>query len=526
MKQRMKRKRWLWPSILITAHACCATTLLFTAKPAFASTAPSSTMIDQILPTESHIGVSVTTTPIYRIYPPDRYAFDLGYSLVTWEWGGLKPSLNDPIPYLGNAIASWIFIGAGFITRFGIFLSELGFHTQLVNDQLAAVTPLLIGLRQSLFGRFLPFSLIALAAWAVKKGMVDNQPARVWSGILASVMVLAGGFFFMTNSGTDIRFLSNTIDQLSQVTMGALAQPFQQIEGTSALSPKQAADTELIVAGNRVWDLLVTRPWIVGEFNRTEQQPTSVTPAEATAITKAASSDNVPLSVTPGEDWMTLMRSYPDGSQQRNILATTLGDPSINHGGHQDMPDVLGAGSVVPRMVIALFSLVASIIFLVFVAVIAGMLVAAQEMALALILVSPIVFLVGLLPGRGFGLVRSWLGWLIGALGTKVVYGFYFGITLLLADVLTRTTGLLILQQVFVSLLFFLAFLFRKRILGTVLSKIGAPTPHEMMHTSVTYVREYWQDTKTSVNRSSDFAKSLYRRFRPKGRGDDGGGDS
>lgn len=525
MKRMRKRKRWMWPGMILVAAACCAAMLLFT-KPAFAYTPPSSTMINQILPTESQIGVSVSTTPTYRMYPPDRYAFDLGYSLVTWEWGGLKPSLNDPIPYLGNAIASWIFIGAGFITRFGIFLSELGFHTQLVNDQLAAVTPLLIGLRQSLFGRFLPFSLIALAAWAVKKGMVDNQPARVWSGILASVMVLAGGFFFMTNSGTDIRFLSNTMDQLSQVTMGALAQPFQQIEGTSSLSPKQAADTELVVTGNQVWDLLVTRPWTIGEFNRTEQQPISVTPAEATAITKAVASVKVPLSVTPGENWMTLMRLYPDGSQQRNILATTLGNPSINHGGHPDMPDVLGAGSVVPRMVIALFSLVSSIMFLVFVAVIAGTLVAAQEMALALILISPIVFLVGLLPGRGFGIVRSWLGWLIGALGTKVVYGFYFGITLLLADVLTRTTGLLILQQVFVSLLFFLAFLFRKRILSAVLSKIGAPTPHEMMHTSVTYVREHWRDTATSVNRSSNFAKGIYRRFRPKGRGDDGGDDA
>ncbi|QSO53131.1 hypothetical protein JZ785_04375 [Alicyclobacillus curvatus] len=521
----MKRKRGVWPSILIAVVACSTATLLFSIKPAFASTTPTSTMMNQILPTESQIGVTVTTTPTYRIYPPDRYAFDLGYSLVTWEWGGLKPSLGDPIPYLGNAIASWIFIGSGFITRFGIFLSELGFHTQLVNDQLAAVTPLLIGLRQSLFGRFLPFSLIALAAWAVKKGMVDNQPARVWSGILASVVVLAGGFFFMTNSGPDIRFLSNTMDHLSQVTMGALAQPFQQIEGTSSLSPKQAADTELIVTGNQVWDLFVTRPWTIGEFNRTEQQPIRVTPAEATAITKAAASDNLSLTVTPEEDWMTLMRAYPDGSQQRTILATTLGDPSINHGGHPDMPDVLGAGSVVPRMVIALFSLVASVMFLIFVVVIAGMLVAAQEMALALILVSPIVFLVGLIPGRGFAFVRSWLGWLIGALGTKVVYGFYFGITLLLADVLTRTTGLLILQQVFVSLLFFLAFLFRKRILGAILAKVGAPTPHEMMRTSAVYVREHWRETTTSVNRSSDFAKNLYRRLRPKNRGGDGGED-
>jgi hypothetical protein len=522
----MKRKWRFWIVTMALVGCTMVAFFLTSAKPVFAATTPSSTMMNQILPTENQIGMSVPTTPTYRIYPPDRYAFDLGYSLVTWEWGGLKPSLNDPIPYLGNAIASWIFIGAGFITRFGIFLSELGFHTKLVNDQLAAITPLLIGLRHSLFGRFLPFSLIALAAWAVKKAMVDNQTAKVWSGILASVLVLAGGFFFMTNSGTDMRFLSNTMDQLSQVTMGALAQPFQQIEGTSVLSPNQAADTELVVTGNQVWDLLVTRPWVIGEFDRTEKQLISVTQAEATAIAKAAAADHVSLSVTPGENWMTLMRSYPDGAQQRNILATTLGNPSINHGGHSDMPDVLGASSVVPRMVIAMFSLVASVMFLVFVAVIAGMLVAAQEIALALILVSPLVFLIGLLPGRGFAFVRAWLGWLIGALGTKVVYGFYFGITLLLADVLTRTTGLLILQQVFLSLFFFLAFLFRKRILGTVLSKIGAPAPHEMMHTSVTYVREHWRETTRSFNRSTGFAKNIYRRFRPKGRGDDGGDES
>lgn len=482
-------------------------------------------LVNQILPTEQQMGVSTTVTPIYRTYPPDRYAFDLGYNLVTWQWGGLKPTLNDPIPFLGNAIASWIFIGAGFVTRFGIFLAELGFHTNLVNDQLAAVIPLLVGLRQSLFGRFLPFSLIALGFWAVKKGMIDNQATRVWSGVLASIAVLAGGLFFMTNSGSDIRFLSNTMDQLSQVTLGALSQPFQKIEGTSAsLSPTQAADTELVVTANQVWDLLVTRPWVIGEFDQTEIQPMPVTSAEATAIEKSAASDNVSLPVTVGENWIDLMRQYPDGSQQRTILATTLGNPSLDHAGHEDMPDVLGAGSVVPRMVLALFSLVASFAFLVFIAVIAGMLVAAQEMALALILVCPIVFLVGVLPGRGFGLVRAWLGWLIGALGTKVVYGLYFGFTLLLADVVTETTGLLILQQVLVSLLFFMAFLFRKRVLGVVLSKVGAPTPHEMLRTSVVYVRDHWRDTATSANQAHGFAKNVFRRFRSKGGDSNGDG--
>ena len=519
------KKRSVWLTVIATFLVCIGIVMIATSSPAYAATQPSPSMVNQILPTEQQIGVTTGVTPTYRTYPPDRYAFDLGYNLVTWEWGGLKPSLNDPIPFLGNAIASWIFIGSGFITRFGVFLSELGFHTQLVNDQLSAVTPLLIGLRQSLFGRFLPFSLIALGFWVVKKGMIDNQPARVWSGILASVVVLAGGLFFMANSGPDIRFLSTTMDELSQVTMGALAEPFQQVEGTSSMTPGQEADTELVVTANQVWDLLVTRPWVIGEFDQTDAQPISVTPAEATAIEKTAATDNVSLPVSPGEDWMVLMRDYPDGSQQRTILATTLGDPSINHAGHADMPNVLGAGSVVPRMVIALFSLVASLTFLLFAAVIAGMLIAAQELALALILVSPIVFLLGVLPGRGFGLVRTWLGWLIGALGTKVVYGLYFGLTLLLADVVTKTTGLLILQQVLVSLLFFLAFLFRKRVLGAILSKVGAPTPHEMLRTSVVYVRDHLRETSTSVGRTSGFAKNVYRKFRPKGPGQDGGDD-
>ncbi len=521
----MWKKRSVWLTIIATFLVCIGVAVIATSSPVYAATQASPSMVNQILPTEQQVGVTTGITPTYRTYPPDRYAFDLGYNLVTWEWGGLKPSLNDPIPFLGNAIASWIFIGSGFITRFGVFLSELGFHTQLVNDQLSAVTPLLIGLRQSLFGRFLPFSLIALGFWVVKKGMIDNQPARVWSGVLASVVVLAGGLFFMANSGPDIRFLSTTMDRLAQVTMGSLAEPFQQVEGTSSMTPGQAADTELVVTANQVWDLLVTRPWVIGEFDQTYAQPISVTPAEATAIEKTAATDNVSLPVSPGDDWMVLMRDYPDGSQQRTILATTLGDPSMNHAGHADMPNVLGAGSVVPRMVIALFSLVASLTFLLFAAVIAGMLIAAQELALALILVSPIVFLLGVLPGRGFGLVRAWLGWLIGALGTKVVYGLYFGLTLLLADVVTKTTGLLILQQVLVSLLFFLAFLFRKRVLGAILSKVGAPTPHEMLRTSVVYVRDHLRETSTSVGRTSGFAKNVYRKFRPKGPGQDGGDD-
>ncbi|WP_238357768.1 hypothetical protein [Cohnella zeiphila] len=477
-------------------------------------------MIDQLLPGETEMGIQPGDRALdYRAYAPDNYTWDIGYDLV--EWSGWKPKLNNPFPLLLNWVANIIFTMSAFIVRFCIFLMQLGFHTNLVNEQLSLVLPIIDGLRTSLFNRFLPWALVLLAAWMIKVGYWNNQTTRLMSGVIGSIVVLAGSYWFYTHSES-IRSVSETMDKLTQVTMGALAAPYQSVTGEQVETGlANAADQQLLATSNRMWKLFVDRPWIIGEFNRQISQDVRVTADEAKAIQDRAKDDDLTMGVQAGDSWSHWIRYYASGSKQRDILRKVLGDDKVDHGDHSDIPVLFAGGSAAIRCLVALLSLVATLTLLLFVGTISLILVLSQEMALAIVMLAPIVLLLGLFPERGFSFVRRWFGWLIGTLGTKVIYGFYVGFTLLVADVVARGSGVLMLQQIFVALLFVCAFLFRKKILSQLLGIFQAPTPHEMYETSkreviyhVKEAKQSWQNTKGNVKKLKDFGKKIGSKFK------------
>ena len=508
------RLTWLWLALVI-----CFFTMGIATDAVHAETPKD--MLDQLLPGESEMGITPGERTLdYRQYPPDHYTWDLGYDLV--EWHGWKPRLNNPFPILLNWIANLLFMSNTFMTRFAIFLMQLGFHTDLVNSQLSLILPIMDGLRMSLFGKFLPFALVLLAAWMVKVGYWNNQTTRLLSGVVGSLIVLTGSYWFFTHSGQSIRAVSQTMDKLTQVTMGSLAAPYQQVSGeTLSGGLTNAADQQLMATSNRLWKLFVERPWLIGQFNRQEAGNVRVTKAEAEEIRSRAQDDDVELPLQEGDSWAHAMRQYASGMTQRDILREVLGDSKIDHGDHADIPYVFAGGSAGIRCLIALLSLIATVVMLLFVAVISLILIMAQEMALAIIIVAPIVLLLGLFPERGFAFTRRWVGWMIGALGTKVIYGFYLGFTLLLADIVARGSGMLMLQQIFVALLFSCALLFRKKILKQMLSIFQAPTPHEMYDASkqeVAYhvgeAKQSWKSTRERAGKAKDAAKKVINKFK------------
>lgn len=478
-------------------------------------------MLDQLLPGESEMGIEPGDRTLdYRQYPVDNYVWDVGYDLV--EWSGWKPRLNNPFPLLLNWVANIMFMLNAFLTRLSIFLMQLGFHTDLVHEQLSLILPMMEGLRTSLFQKFLPWALVILAAWMVKVGYWNNQTTRLMSGVLGSVLVLAGSYWFYAHAGTSIPAISRTMDSLTQITMGSLAAPYQHVTGERLDEGlASAADQQLLATSNRLWKLFVDRPWGIGEFNRQDAQDVRMTASEIEAIYDRAEDEEISFSLQEGDVWSHWLRAYVPGSKHRDVLRKVLGDESLDHGAHADVPVLFNGGSAGIRVIVALLSLIASLALLLFVGTIAFILVLAQEMALAIILLAPIVLLLGLFPERGFVFVRRWAGWLIGTLGTKVVYGFYMGFTLLVADVVARGSGLLMLQQIFVALLFFCAFLFRKKILKQVLGIFKAPSPHEMMQTSkqevayhINEAKQSWQQTKAGAGKAKAAAKKVWSKLK------------
>lgn len=481
---------------------------------------PPPDMLDQMLPGETQMGIEPGDRTLdYRAYAPDNYTWDIGYDLV--EWSGWKPKLNNPFPLLLNWAANGIFTFSAYIVRICIFLMQLGFHTDLVNEQLSLVLPIIDGLRTSLFNKFLPWAFVLLAAWMIKVGYWNNQTTRLMSGVIGSIVVLAGSYWFYTHAES-IRSVSQTMDKLTQNTMGALAAPYQSVTGEQVdAGLTNAADQQLLATSNRMWKLFVDRPWIIGELNRQDSQDVRMTAEEVEAIQDRAEEDDLSIGVQNGDSWAHWLRSYAPGSKQRDVLRKVLWDDNIDHGDHADVPVLFAGGSAGIRCLVAILSLVATLTLLLFVGTISLILVLSQEMVLAIIMIAPVVLLLGLFPERGFAFVRRWVGWLIGTLGTKVIYGFYMGFTLLVADVVARGSGILMLQQIFVALLFVCAFLFRKKILKQLLGIFQAPTPHEMYETSkrevvyhVKEAKQSWANTKANAKKLKEVGKKIGSKFK------------
>ncbi|MFC0213827.1 hypothetical protein ACFFK0_15460 [Paenibacillus chartarius] len=486
------------------------------ANPVAVSAETPKDMLDQLLPGESEMGIEPGDRTLdYRQYPTDHYTWDLGYDLV--EWSGWKPRLNNPFPIVLNWIANVLFLFSAFITRLCIFLMQLGFHTDLVNEQLSLIMPIMDGLRTSIFSKFLPWALVLLAAWMVKVGYWNNQTSRLMSGVIGSIVVLIGSYWFFTHAGQSIRAVSQTMDKLTQVTMGSLAAPYQRVTGEQMdAGLANAADQQLLATSNRLWKLFVDRPWLIGQFNRQDAGAVRMTSEEVEAILDRAEEEDTTIGVRVGDAWSHWMRQYAPGMKERDILRKVLGDPKIDHGDHADVPYLFAGGSAGIRCLVALLSLIATLTLLLFVGTISLILIVAQEMALAIIILAPVVLLIGLFPERGVAFVRRWVGWLIGTLGTKVIYGFYLGFTLLVADIVARGSGILMLQQIFVALLFFCAFLFRKKILKQLLGIFQAPTPHEMYDASkrevayhVEEAKQSWENTKERAKKAKVTAKKI-----------------
>ncbi|MEB3102862.1 hypothetical protein [Ferviditalea candida] len=473
-------------------------------------------MLDQLLPGESEMGIEPGDRTLdYRQYPTDHYTWDLGYDLV--EWSGWKPKMNNPFPIVLNWIANVLFMLSALIVRVCIFLMRLGFHTDLVNEQLSLILPMMDGLRTSIFSRFLPWALVLLTAWMVKVGYWNNQTTRLMSGVIGSIVVLIGSYWFFTHSGQSIRAVSQTMDKMTQVTMGSLAAPYQRVTGEQLdAGLANAADQQLMATSNRLWKLFVDRPWLIGQFNRQDGSAVRMTSEEVEAILDRAEEEDVAIGARVGDAWSHWMRQYAPGMKERDILRKVLGDPKIDHGDHADIPYLFAGGSAGIRCLVALLSLIATLMLLLFVGTISLILILAQEMALAIIILAPIVLLLGLFPERGVVFVRRWVGWLVGTLGAKVIYGFYLGFTLLVADIVARGSGILMLQQIFVALLFFCAFLFRKKILKQLLGIFQAPTPHEMYDASkrevayhVAEAKQSWETTKERAKKAKTTAKKI-----------------
>ena len=92
-----------------------------------------------------------------------------------------------------------------------------------------------------------------------------------------------------------------------------------------------AADQQLLATSNRLWQLFVDRPWLIGQFNRQDSDDVRMTAEEVEAVQDLAEEEEVTIDAQVGDEWAHLMRQYAPGMDQRNILRKVMGDENVSY---------------------------------------------------------------------------------------------------------------------------------------------------------------------------------------------------
>lgn len=169
-----------------------------------------------------------------------------------------------------------------------------------------------------------------------------------------------------------------------------------------------ASQVEPLTSG--LWELFVRKPWFHLEFGKEFPE---ASPAYDVALQVLRTAD-------PGERLSTI----------RERLAP-LDPEAAAYAEHAS----------ISRLVLAMVLLGVGVLVGALLFVLAGTVVAAQLMAVALVVVSPLALLSGVVPGTGQRLFRRWAAALFSSLALVVAYGLLLAVVLVLSGAILDTAG-------------------------------------------------------------------------------------
>jgi hypothetical protein len=408
-------------------------------------------------------------------YPISRYQLD--YHVDNGVTG-----LGDPGDTIAQFTASWLFFLSALAMRVVISIFDWSFHVDMITGDhglLSVSSPVAQRYYQDIVMPFLISGVIAFGVWIAYKA-VKHQHAEV-GGALVRVTIMS--------------VLAIAVLQHPQDTVGRVYTMVADV-GESVVTAGQGH----ISASDRVFETFIYRPWTVLQFGGLRvctgaKQDDDGFPLAASASNPPTTCHSALRQGADGHgDYARRFLRYGHGTDERNAEYDALRSGS-SPGGAQfadttidrtDAPavDMMQAEGAVQRLIYTLlivFGMAGGVLLL-------GLLsVAALFMQLAvamLFLATPFMILVALLPPAHFVFER-WAGLLGKALVGSLFYSLLLAVVLTTSEALmafgdatTSSTPGYFLAFVGQAILFWGAFLMRKRILGSVSTKAAHHYDH------------------------------------------------
>lgn len=349
----------------------------------------------------------------------------------TWDWASRSTvwKILHPINYASLSALS----GAvnllqtvhGLIASLSVWLVLQALHLNILNQIAAQLAVLVEGVRDGLLGKVLFLALLGPMAWFVWQGLVLRRATRLWGGAVATVLIFGMGLWFMGNVEKVVLKAGEAGDALAGAAAAATTAPLRAGRQVSA-------DEGIAQVLEQLWAVTYRIPWAYGMYGQNDSnlvgtgRPTTVSHAEAEALHDAS---------LEGRSWTELIVNGSDLDRQR--FADVLGDEKLDHGDHPESRWAMTGFAF--RLTLTLLYLVPTVLSVIMNGLLAAMSIFAQILILLLVLATPAVILIGIIPDTGWRIVRSWATALIGAFLIKGVYGFLIGLILLASSAVYRT---------------------------------------------------------------------------------------
>ena len=295
-------------------------------------------------------------------------------------------------------------------------------------------------LTDTAYARFVIAAVVLAGLYVAWHGLVRRRVVTTMGELALSVVLLGASGVVLANPAAAI----DGGFSLARSATGVVIEGVSPC-GASCSGPSNVTSSEVAPLTTGVWELFVRKPWFYLEFG---------------------------TEFTPGSPQYRVARAvlHSDDSGQR--LGLIKGPMAQLDQGAADY----AVHASVSRLVLAMVVLAVTILVCALFFLLAGTVVAAQLAAVALVVVSPLALLAGVVPGGGQRLFRRWGRALLSTFALVVAYGLVLAVVLVVSGAILDTSssiGLLAAQGL-EAILVFVLLRYRKALSSAVLAGTSA----------------------------------------------------
>jgi hypothetical protein len=388
------------------------------------------------------------------------------YGVAGNYWAATNLQCSDMTSLIGNDVAGMVFDAAKSIDRVTITIYQAAAGNGIV-DWLQRVTDdLITSLGHAIYFPYLSIVVILAAIWLAWQGLIRKRATRTIEGTVWMIAACAAAIFLIGMPGDVTGFGGGISDGISQALDAAFAK--LPSPGPSSCVPIANGDPQVQPAvysytsgstvvdqnADELWNVLVCKPWLVGEFGTSEYSVNGVRPTVVNTYGRSllwAQAIAVDERATPA----VIQAKQAAYAGIASSLETS--DPAIY--------PLFQGKDWTTRLEVGFAALFAALVAGVLILLISVTLILLKLSFLLLLIVGPFFLLIGAHPGFGRVVALRWVELLVGVLLKQAAVALMLSLLLYCYALIIGTSDAVLpwaLKILMIALVTVAAFIYRK----------------------------------------------------------------